>query len=52
MDFRGQNRLFAEIDPFSTEANNQYQSVIIIIIIIIITVTITVAIFIILYLVI
>ena len=49
MDFRGQNRLFAEIDPFSTEANNQYQSVIIIIII---TVTITVAIFIMLYLVI
>ena len=51
MDFRGQNRLFAEIDPFSAEANNQYQSVIIIIIIII-TITIIVVIFIILYLVI
>ena len=49
MDFRGQNRLFAEIDPFSAEANNQYQSVIIIIII---TITIIVVIFIILYLVI
>ena len=30
MDFCGQNKLFPEIDIFSTEVNNQYQNIIII----------------------
>ena len=40
MDFCGQNKLFPEIDIFSTEVNSQYQNIIIIIII---AITITVA---------
>ena len=40
LDFRGYNRLFPQIDLSSTEANNQYQNIIIIAIIIINIITI------------
>ena len=42
LDFRGYNRLFPQIDLSSTEANNQYQNIIIIAIIIIIINIITI----------
>ena len=42
MDFYGQNKLFPEIDIFSTEVNNQYQNIIIIIIITIVAVVVVI----------
>ena len=51
MDFCGQNKLFPEIDIFSTEVNNQYQNIIIIIIITFTVAVVVVAIIIILQLV-
>ena len=40
MDFYGQNKLFPEIDIFSTEVNNQYQNIIIITITVVVVVVI------------
>ena len=42
MDFCGQNKLFPEIDIFSTEVNNQYQNIIIITITIAVVVVVVV----------